>query len=52
MTYIHPFDDLDLITGQGTVGLEIFDDLPSIDAAVVPIGGGGLISACRWRSRR
>ncbi|HYM68075.1 MAG TPA: threonine/serine dehydratase [bacterium] len=44
MTYIHPFDDLDLITGQGTVGLEIFDDLPSIDAAVVPIGGGGLIS--------
>ena len=44
MTYIHPFDDIDLITGQGTVGLEIFDDLPSVDAAVVPIGGGGLIS--------
>jgi threonine dehydratase len=44
LTYIHPFDDLDLITGQGTLGLEIYDELPSIDAVVVPIGGGGLIS--------
>jgi threonine dehydratase len=44
LTYIHPFDDLDLITGQGTLGLEIYDDLPSVDAVVVPIGGGGLIS--------
>jgi threonine dehydratase len=44
MAYIHPFDDIELITGQGTLGLEIFDDLPAIDAAVVPIGGGGLIS--------
>jgi threonine dehydratase len=44
MTYIHPFDDIELIAGQGTLGLEIFDDLPAIDAAVVPVGGGGLIS--------
>jgi threonine dehydratase len=44
LTYIHPFDDLDLITGQGTLGLEIHDDLPSVDTVVVPIGGGGLIS--------
>lgn len=44
LTYIHPFDDLELIAGQGTLGLEIYDDLPSIDAAIVPIGGGGLIS--------
>jgi threonine dehydratase len=44
LTYIHPFDDLDLITGQGTLGLEIYDDLPSVDTVVVPIGGGGLIS--------
>jgi threonine dehydratase len=44
LTYIHPFDDLDLITGQGTLGLEIYDDLPSVDVVVVPIGGGGLIS--------
>jgi threonine dehydratase len=44
LTYIHPFDDLDLITGQGTLGLEIYDDLPSVEVVVVPIGGGGLIS--------
>ena len=43
-TYIHPFDDLQLIGGQGTVGLEIFQDWPDVDVAVVPIGGGGLIS--------
>jgi threonine dehydratase len=44
MTMIHPFDDLQLITGQGTLGLEIFDDYPQADIVVVPIGGGGLIS--------
>ena len=44
LTYIHPFDDLDLITGQGTLGLEIYDDLQSVGTVVVPIGGGGLIS--------
>jgi threonine dehydratase len=44
MTVIHPFDDLQLIAGQGTVGLEIFDDYPEADIVVVPIGGGGLIS--------
>jgi threonine dehydratase len=44
LTYIHPFDDLDLIAGQGTVGLEIYDDLPTVGTVVVPIGGGGLIS--------
>ena len=43
-TYIHPFDDLQLIQGQGTVGLEMIQDWPEIDVAVVPIGGGGLIS--------
>jgi threonine dehydratase len=43
-TYIHPFDDLQLIAGQGTVGLEIYEDFPQVDIAVVPIGGGGLIS--------
>jgi threonine dehydratase len=44
LTYIHPFDDLELITGQGTLGLEIYDDLPTAETVVVPIGGGGLIS--------
>lgn len=43
-TYIHPFDDLQLIQGQGTVGLEIHQDWPEVDVAIVPIGGGGLIS--------
>jgi threonine dehydratase len=43
-TYIHPFDDEQLIMGQGTVGLEIVQDWPDVDVLVVPIGGGGLIS--------
>ena len=43
-TYIHPFDDEQLIMGQGTVGLEIVRDWPDVDVVVVPIGGGGLIS--------
>ena len=43
-TYIHPFDDRQLMSGQGTVGLEIAKDWPDVDVAVVPIGGGGLIS--------
>ena len=43
-TYVHPFDDLQLIAGQGTVGLEIVEDWPEVDIIVVPIGGGGLIS--------
>jgi threonine dehydratase len=44
LTYIHPFDDPQLIGGQGTLGLEIHDDWPDVDVVVVPIGGGGLIS--------
>ncbi len=43
-TFIHPFDDELVIAGQGTIGLEILDQLPKVDAVVVPIGGGGLIS--------
>ena len=43
-TYIHPFDDEQLIVGQGTLGLEIYQDWPEVDLAIVPIGGGGLIS--------
>ncbi len=41
---IHPFDHSDIITGQGTLGLEILDQMPNVDTIVVPIGGGGLIS--------
>jgi threonine dehydratase len=43
-TFIHPFNDKDIIAGQGTVGLEIFDQLEDINAVLVPIGGGGLIA--------
>lgn len=44
MHFLHPFDDDAVIAGQGTVGLEIVDDLPEVDLVVVPVGGGGLIS--------
>lgn len=43
-TFVHPFDDEKVIAGQGTIGLEILEQLPDLDAVVVPIGGGGLIS--------
>ncbi|MEG0074957.1 MAG: threonine ammonia-lyase [Eubacterium sp.] len=43
-SFIHPFDDEDVIAGQGTIGLELLDQLPDLDAVIVPIGGGGLIS--------
>lgn len=42
--FIHPYDDLDIITGQGTIALEIFEDIKDVDMIVVPIGGGGMIS--------
>ena len=44
LTYIHPFDDPELIAGQGTLGLEIMDQFPETELLIVPIGGGGLIS--------
>lgn len=47
-TFIHPFDDEDVIAGQGTIGLEIMEQLPNVDAVVVPIGGGGLISGVAY----
>lgn len=43
-TFVHPFDDVDVIAGQGTIGLEILDQIPDLDAVIVPVGGGGLIS--------
>lgn len=44
LTFVHPYDDPDVIAGQGTIGLEIMEDLPEVDTIVVPIGGGGLMS--------
>ena len=43
-TFIHPYDDPDIITGQGTIGLEIVEDCPDVHAVLVPIGGGGLMA--------
>ena len=51
-TFIHPFDDPDVIAGQGTIGLEILDQLPDVDAIVVPIGGGGLISGVAYAVKK
>ena len=47
-TFIHPFNDEDVIAGQGTIALEIVDQLPDLDAIIVPIGGGGLISGIAY----
>lgn len=47
-SFIHPFDDPDVIAGQGTIGLEIMEQLPNADAVIVPIGGGGLIAGVAY----
>lgn len=47
-TFIHPFDDENVIAGQGTVALEVMNDLDDIDAIIVPVGGGGLISGIAY----
>jgi threonine dehydratase len=47
-TFIHPFDDEDVIAGQGTIGLEILDQLENADAVVVPVGGGGLLAGVAY----
>ncbi len=46
--FIHPFNDEDVIAGQGTIGLELIQQLPDVDAVIVPIGGGGLISGVAY----
>lgn len=43
-TFVHPFDDLDVATGQGTIAMEIVQELPTVDYILVPIGGGGLVT--------
>ena len=44
LTFVHPFDDLDVATGQGSIAMEIIKELPTVDYILVPVGGGGLIS--------
>ncbi len=54
LTFVHPFDDEEVIAGQGTLGLEILEQVPEVEAIVVPIGGGGLIGgiACAVKGAR
>ena len=54
MTFIHPFDDVNVMAGQGTIGLELLEQIPQLEAVVVPIGGGGLIGgiACAIKESR
>ncbi len=47
-TFVHPFDDPDVIAGQGSIALELFEQIPDMDAVIVPIGGGGLISGVAY----
>ena len=51
LTFVHPFDEPDIIAGQGTVALEMLEDAPDIDTLVIPIGGGGLFSGMGIASR-
>ncbi|HTC12473.1 MAG TPA: threonine ammonia-lyase [Acetobacteraceae bacterium] len=46
MVFIHPYDDLAVIAGQGTLALELLTDVPELDALVIPVGGGGLLAGC------
>ena len=50
-TFIHPFDDEDVIAGQGTIAVEILKEMPDADAIVVPIGGGGLVSGVAFAAK-
>ncbi len=47
-TFVHPFNDVNVMAGQGTIGLELLEQLPNVDAIVVPVGGGGLISGLAY----
>lgn len=51
-TFVHPFDDINVIAGQGTIGLEIMEEMSDVDAIVVPIGGGGLISGVAFAAKK
>ncbi len=51
LVFVHPYDDADVIAGQGTLALEVIHDLPDLDALVIPTGGGGFISGCAVAAR-
>lgn len=52
LTFLHPFDDENVIAGQGTIGLEILDQMPDVENIIVPIGGGGLISGVAYAVKK
>jgi len=51
LTFVHPYDDADVISGQGTIGIEMLEDAPQLETLVVPIGGGGLIGGIAVAAR-
>ena len=51
LVFVHPYDDPRIIAGQGTVALEMLEDVPELDTLVVPVGGGGLIAGCAVAAR-
>lgn len=51
-TFVHPFDDENVIAGQGTIGIELLDQLSDVDAVIVPVGGGGLISGVAFSHQK
>jgi threonine dehydratase len=46
LVFVHPYDDVDVIAGQGTLALELLQDVPDLDVLVIPVGGGGLLAGC------
>ncbi len=52
LTFVHPFDDPQVIAGQGTIALEILNDMPEVDCIIVPVGGGGLISGVAYVAKQ
>src|SRR5690606_9182607 len=51
LVFVHPYDDPAVIAGQGTVALEMLEDVPELEALVIPVGGGGLASGCAIAAR-
>lgn len=52
LVFVHPFDDIDVIAGQGTIALEVLEEHPDTDILLVPVGGGGLISGIAFAAKQ
>jgi threonine dehydratase len=51
LVFVHPYNDVDVMAGQGTVAMELLQDMPDLDALVIPVGGGGLLAGCVTAAR-